>query len=350
MAWYDAVQNGYQKGLGWVDGKVGQYTPTGSVQPGGFNPAGALQNQIQDPTRLGRADQDPLEASLGRMGSTSQGFLNAIGQYNRAAPQMDTAMFQQAANGQAPSAAEMQMRAGQEANVQNMMAMQASQRGGYNPAMARQALATGAEQGQTVNAQAAQLRAQEQASARGQFLQALQGNQSAYLNNQGQNDQAQAGLRHDATSLMAGQAQGYQNQAADENKRQETMTQNRTNMFGSLTGAGGAAIAAIAAAAHGGYIPGHAKVVGDSPENDTVPAKLSPGELVVPRSVVAQGPQAIAAFASQAPSVHPGGGHAAGGFLQAAQASPAHFGHVLQALAAAHEKIGALKAKGGKRA
>jgi hypothetical protein len=34
----------------------------------------------------------------------------------------------------------------------------------------------------------------------------------------------------------------------------------------------------------GGHVPGRAKVEGDSPKNDTVDAKLSPGEIVVPRS------------------------------------------------------------------
>lgn len=34
----------------------------------------------------------------------------------------------------------------------------------------------------------------------------------------------------------------------------------------------------------GGSVPGKAKVKGDSPKNDTVPAMLSPGEVVVPRS------------------------------------------------------------------
>ncbi len=37
-------------------------------------------------------------------------------------------------------------------------------------------------------------------------------------------------------------------------------------------------------AAHGAYVPGKAKVAGDSPKNDTVPAMLSPGEIVIPRS------------------------------------------------------------------
>jgi hypothetical protein len=35
----------------------------------------------------------------------------------------------------------------------------------------------------------------------------------------------------------------------------------------------------------GGNVPGHAKVPGNSPKNDTVPAWLSPGEVVIPRSI-----------------------------------------------------------------
>jgi hypothetical protein len=34
----------------------------------------------------------------------------------------------------------------------------------------------------------------------------------------------------------------------------------------------------------GGHVPGQAEVSGDSPKNDTVPAMLSPGEYVVPRT------------------------------------------------------------------
>lgn len=36
--------------------------------------------------------------------------------------------------------------------------------------------------------------------------------------------------------------------------------------------------------AHGGVVPGHAKFPGDDERNDTVPARLSPGEVVLPRS------------------------------------------------------------------
>lgn len=50
----------------------------------------------------------------------------------------------------------------------------------------------------------------------------------------------------------------------------------------------------------GGHVPGEATVPGDSEENDTVDAKLSPGELVIPRSVPKDG-ASMEAFAKNAP-------------------------------------------------
>lgn len=39
----------------------------------------------------------------------------------------------------------------------------------------------------------------------------------------------------------------------------------------------------------GGHVPGKAKVMGDNPKNDTVKAKLSPGEIVIPRTIAQSG-------------------------------------------------------------
>lgn len=50
----------------------------------------------------------------------------------------------------------------------------------------------------------------------------------------------------------------------------------------------------------GAYVPGEANVAGDSPENDTIDAKLSPGELVIPRSVPKDGAH-MEEFAKNAP-------------------------------------------------
>lgn len=49
----------------------------------------------------------------------------------------------------------------------------------------------------------------------------------------------------------------------------------------------------------GAVVPGKAEVKGDSPTNDTVPAVLSPGEMVIPRSVVAAGAKEIHNFAAE---------------------------------------------------
>lgn len=50
----------------------------------------------------------------------------------------------------------------------------------------------------------------------------------------------------------------------------------------------------------GGNVPGKATKQGDNLENDVVPAILSPGEIVVPRTVVEQGPVAAAHFVKEA--------------------------------------------------
>jgi hypothetical protein len=49
----------------------------------------------------------------------------------------------------------------------------------------------------------------------------------------------------------------------------------------------------------GGHVPGKAKVMGNSKLNDTVPAMLSPGEVVLPRTVV-QNPKEIPPFVEKA--------------------------------------------------
>jgi hypothetical protein len=49
-----------------------------------------------------------------------------------------------------------------------------------------------------------------------------------------------------------------------------------------------------------GKIPGKANVKGDSEKNDTVQINVSPGEIVIPRTVVQKGPSAILKFAREA--------------------------------------------------
>jgi hypothetical protein len=64
--------------------------------------------------------------------------------------------------------------------------------------------------------------------------------------------------------------------------------------------------AAKPAAAHGGRVPGMPRVGGDSPLNDIVPIKTSPGEVVVPRSLALGGSKGqIGSFVQHAPTIKP---------------------------------------------
>ena len=75
--------------------------------------------------------------------------------------------------------------------------------------------------------------------------------------------------------------------------------------------------------AHGGEVPGEAPVPGDSEENDVVAALLSPGEVVVPRSI-AQDPEAATAFIGEATG----------------QDDSDPIAHLLKAMSALHAKKG----------
>ena len=58
--------------------------------------------------------------------------------------------------------------------------------------------------------------------------------------------------------------------------------QQRANIMKTVSGAGQAAVGAMS---DGGPVPGEPRVFGDDERNDTVPAMLSPGEIVIPRSI-----------------------------------------------------------------
>lgn len=70
----------------------------------------------------------------------------------------------------------------------------------------------------------------------------------------------------------------------------------------------------------GGAVPGQPAVPGDSPRNDTVPARLSPGEFVVPRSAMAR-PDVRSFLANNVPTPRP-----------PAEAHPSDVASILKAL------------------
>lgn len=177
-----------------------------------------------------------------------------------------------------PSAAELQLRKGADLATNQAFALAASQRG-VNPAMAARLALTGANQAtQGANQDAGILRAQEQLNSQGLFGNLLESQRQARIAREQLEVQNQLGL--DEINAGAYGAAAKQRSQFVKDASQGAM---RAAMGGGMN--------------RGGLVPGKAKVKGDSIKNDTVPVRLSPGELVVPRTVVEEGPEAIKSFA-----------------------------------------------------
>jgi hypothetical protein len=188
-------------------------------------------------------------------------------QANLAGQQALAQQLQAQAMGVGPSVAQEALKQAMNRGTKQTTAAMASQKG-INPALAqRMAADIGAQGMQETAAQGAQLRAQEQLGAQGALggLYGQMGQQA--LTSQGQ-------------MLAAQQAQNQINAGIE--------AQNAANIAGLaggfLNAAGSAATMGMMRKAHGGKIEGKAKVPGDHEANDTVPAMLSPGEIVIPRS------------------------------------------------------------------
>lgn len=217
--------------------------------------------------------------------------------------------------GQGPSAAQamLQQQAGDIAAQQ--AALMGSQRGASQNVglIGRQAAAAGMGAQQRAASQAAILRQQEQLGALEQLRQ-----QQAQMGQiaGAQAEQARLGTGALGQAALQAQQQALQAQAQQEQARTgmaEAQERARGQIVSSAiekipTKAKGGEIKpeeafdiveflnAVKPMAHGEKVPGKAKVEGDSYSNDTVPALLSPGEIVVPRSA-AKDPEKAAAFA-----------------------------------------------------
>ena len=159
--------------------------------------------------------------------------------------------------GAGPSAAQGMLQRGSEEAIKRSAGALASQRG-INPALAqRLAAQQTAEQTQRAAESGAILKGQES-------QQALAGLQNVY-------------------GTMGQQALGQYGTAQQALTSQEAANQRMTGQLvgGLMQGAGALAGKFFA---EGGKVPGKAEVEGDSYANDKVPAMLSPGEIVVPRS------------------------------------------------------------------
>ena len=225
-------------------------------------------------------------------------------------------LYNQAA-GKAPSFAEAQMRQSQDRNLAQAMAFAKSNRSANAGLQSRNVQMNAAAQAQQTNQNAAMARMQEQQQNQtqyGNYLGGMQNNVHGLLgiNNSAQKNAFEANAANDKTMREgAGQAYGMVSSGGTSivnmfNKKPpggEAMGTTETGMGnggGASGGAGmmqNAAMGGMMMAFKGAKVPGRATVEGDSPLNDTVTAKVSPGEVIVPRTVVEKGPNAVAKFA-----------------------------------------------------
>lgn len=208
--------------------------------------------------------------------------------------------------GTGPSAADVFQRNASGQAAANANAIAASTRGDVNPALAmRTAQNAAAAGGAQANAQAAQMKAQEAQSAIGEFGQ-VRGQDLNY----------------------AGALQGLGMQG----DLGQTKVTNEFAGAGMQTMGQMAAAGAKAGSYSGGVIPGRAPFPGDSPHNDIVMRKVSPGEVVLPRSVTTapDAPERAMEFMST---------------MKHHDFSNGGFGAVIDL----HERLKRLEAKSGKR-
>jgi len=167
-------------------------------------------------------------------------------------------MLQQQYAGTGPNAALGVMQKGSEEAIKRASGALASQRG-INPALAqRLASQQAAEMGQKAAQEGAILQAQQSQGA-------LSGLGNVY------GDIGRQALGQYGTAQQALTQQQAENQRTT------------SGLAGGLLGGASAGLTK-AFLAEGGKVPGKAEVEGDSYSNDKVPAMLSPGEIVVPRS------------------------------------------------------------------
>ena len=308
--------------------------------------------QLQTPVTTEQATQAYNQSNQALQ--QQQSFINALQGAGGVQNQMAAMeMLKQQAAGQGPNPALAQLQAQTGQNVANQAALMAGQRGGGANAglMARQIAQQGAATQQQSAGQAAQLQAAQQQQAQQAMAQLASQQVGQQAQAQGQMIQGTQGLQQNLLSGIQGQNQAQisnvsqQNQANAQMAGQNARTQ--SGIFGGLANAAGAAIAGplgsmvggalnnllspapqiqsaggsnsggglapqMTAGGYasggivqhlrnfqsGGQVAGKATVQGDSPSNDTVPAVLSPGEIVIPRSIAQSkdAPKKAAAF------------------------------------------------------
>lgn len=283
----------------------------GQGQGADFKAQGATQQQANganDNVQQGLGYQQALLGQMGYGGIQNQ--KDVFAQQQQLAGQLSAQ-----AQGQGPNPAQAQFATNQGNIAGQQAALMAGQRGaGANAGMiARQAGMQGMQGQQQAAGQAATLQAQQQLAAQQALMQQQAGMQQVAGQQVGQ---LQTGFNaYNQTAL--GQQGNLLSSVSEQNKANAGVAGVNANNSGKLIGGVLNGASAALGMAHGGQVPngpqsrvgqhfhamkaggrvpGKAQVAGDSPKNDTVAAKLSPGEIVIPRSH-ANDPEKAAAFA-----------------------------------------------------
>lgn len=219
--------------------------------------------------------------------------------------------LQQQAAGRGPSIAEAQLKQASDRNLAQQLGAAAAQRGGNAAAQQRQLARQQQASGQELGQQAMIARMQEQQAAQqqlgqitGQDQQMAGQLQQRYLQMGMTFDQAQQAANMDLQKLKVQDQQAFNQALLQQQATQAGLAtsvaqagaQQQAGLFGGL-GALGAGFLGMDSKAYGGKVegPGSGKKT-DSLKDDTVPTMLSPGEVVVPRSVVNKGEKAVSDF------------------------------------------------------
>lgn len=249
-----------------------------------------ISTAITTTNEANQRQRDFINAMSGGIGNQNTVFQNAMGTMNQLQDQTQ-------GGGPNPALAQLALTTGQ--NVKNQAALLAGQRGvGANPGLAaRQIGQVGADAQQQAVGQGAVMRAQQQLAAQQQLQQ-----QQALL---AQIAGTQVGFQQQGIANLGGNslnqsgqylgAFGQAGKTAADNDPGKAILGGLIGAAGTIGGAAMGKPKAPVAYSFGGKISGQSKVKGDSPSNDTVPAMLSPGEVVIPRTHV-KDPKKVAAF------------------------------------------------------
>jgi hypothetical protein len=298
----------------------GGMTPQAAPQTNPFGSLGtsAVADEARSQNNLAINQQSSLAANMNPY--AMQGLGNQASVY--AQQQALSQALQAQSMGQGPNPAQAQLAQNTAANTANQAALMAGQRGsGANAGlMARQIGMQGGANQQAMAGQAATLQAQQQLAAQQALMQ--QQAQMANLATQqvgqygaqlGNLNQSTLGNYQATLAAIGGQNQVAASQQANINDKNAGFISGLMGgIGGAINGAGGAAATPAATTpvkaynggtipdmhhdayasiyhpqmAGGGKVPGEPKVAGDHPKNDTVPAMLSPGEIVIPNSIL----------------------------------------------------------------